>query len=624
MKDTLEKRIRALPAEPGVYIFKDISGKVLYVGKAKSLRDRISSYFQESTQVSSKLESMKRVLHDFEIIVCSSEIEALILESNLIKKYKPTFNVMLRDDKSYPYIAVFLTEEFPHVALTRGRRTKGVRFYGPYVSVRSARNTLRLLQKVFPLRHCRGKKPGGKGSPCLYYSLKMCLGPCTGEISREAYYEYVKSFCGFLEGRHREVLEDLWVRMKDAASKKNYEEAARIRNQIQAAEKVLEHAGFSPSSHSDRDVIGMSKDDLQACFSITQVRSGVNFGSIVLFCDISSNESDEYLLGEFLKRYYADSGSIPPLIFIPFNLPECDALQGWLSNSRNGKVELKVPLRGKRAKEISLATKNSYYALESSKAARAADAEKLKVALEDLKHFLGLKKYPLRIECYDVSTFAGTASVGSMIVFQDGLPERKSYRKFRMKFTQGVDDVGMMREILYRRFRQYLSSESQKSTKSGFSVKPDLIILDGGKGQLSACIDVLKVMKIEDIEIAAIAKRLDEIYLLGVKEPILLPRNSEALFLLQRIRDEAHRFAVRYSRSIMEKRTRESWLDNISGLGEKRKKALIRHFGSTGKIIQASREEILSVHGIPKNVALSIYEVAQKVKNEEKPARKSA
>ena len=616
MNQGLRAKLETLPARPGVYVFSNSAGKVIYVGKAKELSNRVRSYFQAPAAGDYKGEALREEIADLEVNVCQTEVDALILEATLIKRYKPRFNVILRDDKSYPYIAVFVSEEFPRVALVRGKRIRGVKYYGPYVNARAARNTIRLLKKVFPLRHCTGAVPGQKGhSPCLYYEMNMCLGPCRGSVPSAEYMRHVKQFCDFLEGRHVEVMADLDTRMRAAARDEEYEEAARIRNQIESAEQVLRHHRALSATREDYDVIGIFDDGMSACFSVAQNRGGFHLGNLVFFTDLEEQRECEELSGEFLKRYYDQAGSIPELVLVPAMPADDGGLVEWLAAQRGARVEIRVPRKGKKRHEMGLAGANARLALEGAKVARARDKGRIEAALAQLAASLGLERFPLRIECYDISTFAGTASVGSMVVFQDGYPARREYRKFAIKYTPGVDDVGMMREVLYRRLKRYQKELQDGGAVSaaavGWAKRPDLIILDGGKGQLNAGLDVLKVLGIAGIETVALAKRLEEVYLPGKKEPVLLPRDSEALFLIQRIRDEAHRVAVSFNRSLMERATSSSWLDSVAGVGPGRKKALLKHFGSPRRVSEASLDDLKEVGGMPEKVAEAVYEAAR-------------
>jgi excinuclease ABC subunit C len=622
MKAGLKAKLETLPALPGVYIFRDGGDNVIYVGKAKALSNRVRSYFQSPSAGDYKGAALRGEIQDLEVTVCQTEVDALILESTLIKRYKPRFNILLRDDKSYPYIAVSISDDFPRVSLMRGKRVRGVKYYGPYVNARAARNTIRLLHKVFPLRHCSGHAPGQKGhSPCLYYEMHMCLGPCRGNVEPAEYRRHVKQFCDFLEGRHSEVLADLDTRMRAVAREEEYEEAARIRNQIESANQVLRHHRALSSSTADYDVVGTYRDETQAGFSVAQNRGGFHLGNLCFLTDLEEDPGDEELVGEFLKRYYDQAGSIPELILVP-SIPaeESAAMADWLAAQRGAGVEIRIPRKGRKRHELALAAANARLALEGAKLERARDKGRVEAALAELARDLELAEYPLRIECYDISTMGGAASVGSMVIFQDGYPARRDYRKFSIKFTPGVDDVGMMREVLYRRFKRYLR-ESEKSVEEreaahGWARKPDLVLLDGGKGQLGAGSEVLNVLGIQRVELAALAKRLEEVYRPGRQEPVILPRDSEALFLLQRVRDEAHRVAVSYHRSLMERATASSWLDEVTGVGPGRKRALIRHFGSPKRILEASIDDIRSVKGIPENVAEAVYMAARKIKGD--------
>ncbi len=621
MREGLREKLATLPAEPGVYVFRDSEGEVIYVGKAKALSNRVRSYFQAPASSDYKGEALREDIHDLEVTVCRTEVDALILESTLIKRYRPRYNVILRDDKSYPYIAVTVQDEFPRVSLMRGKRVKGVKYYGPYVNARAARNTIRLLHRVFPLRFCTGKAPGQKGqTPCLYYEMRMCLGPCRGNVEPDEYGRHVKQFCDFLEGRYSEVLGELDTRMRAASREQEYEEAARIRNQIESANKVLRHHRALSSSRADYDVVGVAADDTTAAFSVAQNRGGFHLGNLCFFTDLTGATGRDELVSEFLKRYYDQAGSIPSLILVPgIAEEETGALAEWLAGQRGAAVEIRVPRRGNKRHELAVAEANARLAMDGAKLERARDKSRVDAALAELARYLELERYPLRIECYDISTMGGAASVGSMVVFQDGYPARREYRKFSIKFTPGVDDVGMMREVLHRRFRRYLKEEGEQrqaraAAGRGWAAMPDLVLLDGGKGQLNAALDVLKVLGIEGVETAALAKRLEEVYRPGRSEPILLPRSSEALFLLQRMRDEAHRFAVTYHRSLMERATSSSWLDGVTGVGPGRKKAIIKYFGSPGKVLDAPAEEIAKVPGLPESVAEAVHEAARLVK----------
>jgi excinuclease ABC subunit C len=612
---SLRAKLDSLPREPGVYVFRDASGEVIYVGKARCLPDRVRSYFQTPADWDQKGAALRGDIKDLEATVCASEIDALMLEATLIKKYMPRYNVILRDDKSYPYIGVTVSDEFPRVSLIRGRKVKGTRYYGPYISAKAARRTLSLLRKVFPLRHCTGPQPGQRsGGRCLYYEMRMCMGPCTGHVDREEYAKVVKLFCDFLEGRHSEVVKELDLAMRRASRAREYEEAARLRNRLEAANKVISHSRALSSSAGDYDVIGSYSTELSACFAVAQNRGGMHLGNLCFVTELLEDMPTSELLSEFLKRYYVNASSIPRQVVVAEE-PEDDVLAEWLSAERGSRVKISVPARGGKVSELKLAKANARLALENRKLDRMRDKARVDAGLADLVEALHLSKYPLVIECYDISTLGGTASVGSMVAFRDGIPDRRNYRKFSMKYTTGVDDVGMMKEVLFRRLKRLSLSEDVTPEASGFERRPDLVLLDGGKGQLGAGVEVMKVLRL-DIEVAALAKRLEEVYRPGASQAILLPRDSEALFILERIRDEAHRFAVEYHRSIMQKRTASSWLDSIAGVGPNRKKVLIKHFGSPRAVARAPLEELIEVKGVPEPVARAVFEAARRRETE--------
>lgn len=617
MKRSLKDKLELLPASPGVYIFRDEGGGVIYVGKSKELANRVRSYFRAPPPGDNKGRALRDEIADLEVTVCRTEVDALILEATLIKKHRPKYNVILRDDKSYPYIAVYAQEEYPRVALVRGKRSSGVKYYGPYVNARAARNTIRLLKKVFPLRHCTGAVPGRKGAaPCMYFEMHSCLGPCRGDVEPGEYMKLVRQFCGFLEGRHEEVLTELDSRMRAAAREEEYEQAARIRNQMESAKQVLRHHRSLSSTRRDYDVVGVYSDGLRACFTVAQNRAGFHLGNLVFFADLVEEKDPDGLVGEFIGRYYDRAGSVPELVVVPVMPPDSEALAEWLALERGAKVEVRVPRKGDKRHEQALADANARLALESAKLARARDTGRTEAALARLAAELELGRFPLRIECFDVSTFAGTASVASMVVFQDGLPVRGEYRRFGIKYTPGIDDAGMMREVLFRRFKRLRAEEDRhagggEGPRRGWARKPDLVLLDGGLPQLGAGAEVLRVLGLEGVELAALAKRLEEVYRPGRAEPVALERDSDALFLIQRIRDEAHRVAVTYNRRLMERSTSTSWLDGVAGVGPARKKALLRHFGSPGKVERASVEELDAVKGVPAAVARAVFEAAR-------------
>lgn len=620
MRDELRSRLEGLPESPGVYIFRDKAGEIIYIGKAKDLSSRVRSYFSPPPPGDYKGGALRREIDDLEITVCRSEVDALILESTLIKKHHPRFNVDLKDDKSYPYILVSINDEYPRIALVREKHRKGVRYYGPFVNARAAKSTVAMLHKVFPIRYCAGNQPGrkrsGRSAPCLYADMGLCLGPCRGDVDPVRYREQVELACAFLEGRYSELISDLESKMREQAERLQFEEAARTRNQIGYARNVIHNHKRPASSATDYDVIGLSFDPTRVSYSVAQNRGGFHLGNLGFMAGIEGEAPQEELVTEFIKRYYSDSASVPPEIIVPSLFEdEAEALANWLSSLRGSRVTLRVPLRGAKVTELNLANANAKLALDGAKLERAKDAERIQSALKGLASSLELSRFPLRIECYDISTLGGFASVGSMVVFQDGFSARNQYRRFSIKFTPGVNDTGMMQEVLYRRFKKYLQYRDEPQTgKSSWGRRPDLVIVDGGKGQLSAATEVLKVLEIEDVEIVALAERMDELFRPGQSEPVLLPRDSEALFLVQRIRDEAHRVAISYNRRLREKEGTASALDRIAGVGPGRKRLLVSHFGSPAKVFQATLEELFEVKGLGMDTAKAVYEAGCRIR----------
>ena len=617
-RERLKARVAGFPRRPGVYMFRDRQRKVIYIGKAKSLRDRVSSYLGSMRGVSEKTTVMAEDIADVEYTVCDDEIEALILECNLIKKYHPRFNVFLRDDKSYPYLVVTLNDEFPRAMVVRGKKIRDARYFGPYVNAGALRQTLDLVRRVFPVRHCRGREPGRRdGSPCLYYHLGRCLGPCIGDVELGEYRDMIQDFCAFLQGKHEEILLRIKAEMHEAAEKMEFEEAARKRNQLEAAEQVRMVRRSVVGVGKNRDIVGLARDEIQASFILGQTREGSFLGNIGYFVDVNPDLSNEEVLNKLLTQYYSESETIPPIVTVPFYPSDREVEEEWLSRRRGARVRITLPMRGEGKRLITLAQANARLALEDRKRSFTSDPELLRKALGEIHERLDLDRPPLRIECYDISTMGGTESVGSMVVFQDGLPEPRSYRRFAIRSVSGVDDVGMMREVLTRRFQEYLMEKKKKVPAGkkrkveGFHRKPDMVLIDGGKPQMAAVVAVLEELGIREVEVAAIAKRLEEIYRPGALGPIMIPRGSTALFLLQRVRDESHRFAITYHKKLRGKRVRSSWLDGVKGVGPKRKRMLIRYFGSPRKVSEASLEQIQSVPGIPEDVAEAVHNAAR-------------
>jgi len=599
LPDKLHTKLESLPSRPGVYLFRDGQGKILYVGKASSLRNRVKSYFQSSRPLDPKSQVMVKRIADFETLVTDSEMEALILEANLIREHKPRYNVNLKDDKRYPYLKVTVNEPYPRVLVVRRVKKDKAKYFGPYTNVSAMRQTLRIIRRIFPVRTCNLVIPSKKKYKlCLEYYIKRCLGPCEAECSYEEYRQMIDNVCLFLAGHSAQVLEELKLRMEKYVDQENFEAAARIRDQIKALESVFEKQKVVDLEQIDRDIISLARQKKDVCCVALQIREGILIGRENFYLTCAQSDSDQTVLSAFLKQFYLNSPVIPDEIVLPAEIEESKTIQAWLEQKKEGRVQLLVPQRGKRAELLELAIQNARLLLNELMLQKLDRTQQIPRTVEALQRDLYLSKPPRTIVAFDISNLGATDTVGSAIYFQDGRPKKSGYRKFRIKTVAGQDDFAMMREIVTRYFSNL--------KKEGFN-RPDLVLVDGGKGQLSSTQEALLKLHLQEQEIIALAKRLDEVYLPGVAEPLMLPKTSPSLRLLQRIRDEAHRFAITYHRTRREKRITHSALDDIGGIGESRKKVLLTRFGSVERIQSASLEAILAAEGIPEKVALKIY-----------------
>jgi len=582
----------ALPKKPGVYLLKDSVGKVLYVGKAASLRQRVKSYFSTPNALEPKLQRMAALARDLDFIVTDSEQEALILEANLIKKHRPRYNVRLKDDKSYPYIKVSLNEEWPRVFLTRRFENNGGRYFGPYTSAGSVRRTLDLLKKLF--RYCspRWVITGKKPRPCFDFYINRCAGACSGEISKEEYHRIIEQVILFLEGRQEVVIRDLRSKMAEAAEAQEFERAARLRDQLQAVESVAERQKIVSTTREDEDVIAIARERNEACAQIFFIRGGKLIGREHFILEGTQDEEQGQIVTSFLQQFYGSAPYVPPKILLQTEPRDEHVVSSWLDSMRGGRVSITVPQRGDKKKLVDMVAENASQVLEQMKAKWLADSGKTAAALNELKERLNLPELPRRVECYDISDIRGTSAVGSMVVFENGRPRASSYRRFKIKNVEGIDDYAMMQEVLRRRFKR-----AKEQDGSSWAVVPDLVLIDGGKGHLNAALGVVVELGVDFIPFASLAKEREEVFLPGSAEPLMLPRDSQALYLLQRIRDEAHRFALSYHLRVRRKATVDSsW--TVPGIGPKRKRALIKRFGSVRGIREASVEELAEVPGI--------------------------
>ncbi|MBR3622692.1 MAG: excinuclease ABC subunit UvrC [Selenomonadaceae bacterium] len=591
MNETVAEKLKLLSDSPGVYIMKDAGGKIIYVGKARVLKNRVRQYFMNSKNHTPKVRAMVAKIADFETILTNTEVEALILECNLIKKHRPRYNISLKDDKSYPYVKVTLREDFPRVLLTRRVIKDGARYFGPYTNVTAVHESLKLLRRLFPLRTC--KTMGER--PCLEYHIKRCLAPCVGNVGKEEYASMIDAVSLFLEGRTKEVERALETDMNEAAENFAFEKAARLRDQLISVKKISEKQNIV-TGLGDQDVIGMAQGNFAAVVEILTVRAGKMTGREHFILKGSEDETKEALLYAFLSQYYDAAAFLPKEVLLPFTLEDAVLLETFLSNKKGSRVYLTLPHRGTKRDLVEMATGNAQKFLDDENKRTRTDYEKTLGAVKELQKYLGLKEPPRRMECFDISHMQGSETVASMVVFEDGAPKKSDYRRFKIKSAEGKpDDFKSMREVTTRRYGKLTEDEL-----------PDLIVIDGGKGQLSSALEIIRGAGHNDVAVVGLAKQFELIFVEGESEPVELPRNSEALYLMQRIRDEAHRFAITYHRKLRGKRNLVSVLDHVEGIGAKRRQALFSHFGSLQKIKEASVEELKKAPGMNETAAIAV------------------
>ncbi len=588
----LEEKLKTLPESPGVYIMKDAAGKIIYVGKAVVLKNRVRQYFHSNKNHTAKVKAMVAKIVDFETIITESEVEALILECNLIKKYRPRYNICLKDDKTYPYLKL-TNEKFPRIILTRRVEKDGARYFGPYTSGGAVKETLELLRKLFPLRTCRNFP----NRPCLQFHIKRCLAPCVDKISREDYFQFVVAVGKFLDGKTAEVERDLESRMLAAAENLNFEMAARLRDILLAVRKISERQKIVTDA-GNVDAIGLARLNSEVCAQIFFVREGKVIGRESFLLNGAADETDSQAVLNFIKQYYSQAKITAEEILLPTELDDEKILTEWL------KVKLTVPKRGVKNSLVEMANENAKKFLEERIArAELANAQTIG-AVSDLQKYLKLAKLPRRMECFDISHFQGAETVASMVVFENGAPDKKSYRRFKINSTEGKpDDFLSMREVTERRYGKLAAEEL-----------PDLIVIDGGIGQLNSALEIIRQFH-KDVPVVGLAKQFELIFVEGESEPMELPRGSQALYLMQRIRDEAHRFAITYHRKLRRARNLKSELDNISGIGAKRRAELFKKFGSLQKIKSATIDELLEVPSMNRAAAEALQRFFATVEN---------
>jgi len=615
ISEHLQDILNSVPSKTGCYLMKDGQGEVLYVGKAVDLRSRVRSYFHQSAQKNPKTHRLARRIADIDWIIVASELEALILEMNLIKEYRPRFNVRLKDDKRYPYIKINWSDPFPKVSVTRRVVEDGSRYYGPYTSVWAVNQTLDVLRRIFPYLTCSRTITGEDQRACLYYDIGLCAAPCIGEIDREDYREMIAKLSDFLNGRTEPVVERLEERMLAASDRMEYEKAAAIRDQLDAIQQIVEEQRIISTAYTDSDVLALATADGEACVQVFFIRGGKLIGREYFLIEGAGDTADRDVLAEVIKQFYDQAPSVPPQILLPREVEEARIIKQWLQERREDeKVELVIPQGPEQKKLIAMAAENAAAMLDAFRSQEEAEVERSERALDGLQETLGLDSLPHRIECYDISTLQGAAQVGSMVVFLDGQPHKAHYRQFNIRSVSGPDDYASLAEVISRRFRR-LQLSRENTDKPGakpdpsFSSLPDLVVIDGGKGQLSTAVQILDQMDILDaLSVVGLAKREEEVFLPGQPQPVQIDRGSPGLKLLQRARDEAHRFAITAHRKRRTKTGLKSSLEDIPGVGPVRRRALLNKFHTVQNIRQADLEELSQTPKISLKIAQSIKE----------------
>lgn len=616
VSEKLQGILATLPAKPGCYIFRNAEGTIIYIGKAVNLKNRVRSYFHADNSHDDKTRRLAREIADIEWIIVGSELEALILEMNLIKKHRPKYNIRLKDDKRYPYIKVHWNEPFPKVTVTRQMADDGARYFGPYTSAWAVYQTLEVLRKIFPYLTCDREITGNDPRACLYYDIKLCSAPCIGAINQQGYRQMISDLMDFLSGHSEGIIQRLQKEMQKASDEMRFEKAAALRDQLKAMQTIIERQKIVfGADYEDSDVIAMARADGEACVQIFFIRGGKLIGREYFILEGTEDAKDNEVMAEFVKQFYTEAATIPEQVMLPQEIEERKIIAQWLRSRRGGeKVELFVPNEGQPKDLVQMAAENASETLQALRAQWQADTHRQEQSLHELQTAMSLSAPPNRIECYDVSHTQGVATVGAMVVFEQGVPARRLYRKFNIESTSigAPDDFASMEEMLTRRFRRWKGSQETESSvgskkDEAFSILPDLIIIDGGKGQLSRVVAVLEKFELfGKVPVVGLAKQEEEIFFPHKSEPLMLPRHSQGLYLVQRIRDEAHRFGITAHRKKRSKLGLASQLDSIPGIGPTRRKALLKHFGSMDKIREASVEEIAAVKGMNETAAQNV------------------
>ena len=622
-RDDFLKHMKTVSSSSGVYLLKDNQGAILYVGKAKNIRHRLRSYFRSLTNAEPKIRKMMDHFDDFEYIVTQSESEALILENNLIKNHKPHYNARLKDDKNYPYIKIDLQEDYPQLYFTRQVLPDGARYFGPFASGSSVRITLNLLKKLFPYRSCNRVITRTDDHACLEYHINRCVAPCIGAVTREEYRRIIEQVIMFLEGKTDTVVRELRNKMSDASQNWQFERAAVIRDQVQAIERVSQTQKVVSTRKIDQDVIALARGHDETLVEMFFIRKGKVIGRDHFLMEGTEDEEDGSVLGQFIQQFYSTSPFVPPNLLLQHTANDTLIIRNWLTMKRGGNVRIQVPQKGDQRKLMELVMKNAEEALQQWHVRWFSNTDIIQQALEELQEALNLPSLPKRIECYDISNIQGTNPTGSMVVMENGQPNKSEYRRFKIQSVVGVNDYAMIQEVLRRRFKRLIDSHNaiqiakssnlttdthnnEATQTETWGTRPQLVLIDGGKGHLSAALEVFLEMGIDNVSLASIAKKREELYLPHSPEPVVLPRSSHALHIVQRIRDEAHRFAITYHRSRRSKNMTASILDQVPGIGPKRKKMLLQRFGSITAIRKATSNDIAAVHSMTLSLAMHV------------------
>jgi excinuclease ABC subunit C len=602
VKAQLGERLSALAAQPGVYLMKNVKGEVIYVGKAASLRNRVRSYFGSRQGMDGKTRELVQHIADFDVIRTDTPTEALILENELIKRYQPKYNVMLKDGKSYPFIRI-TNEPFPQVISTRRVINDGSRYFGPFTSAQSVYRTLDLLKRLFPFRPCDIEITGNAPRPCLYFHIGRCLGPCTGAVNQAEYRKVIDNVILFLEGREEDLLPAMKADMEHAAEALDFERAAKLRDEIKAVEHVLEQQKIVSGKGQTFDVLALAQGaGGDACVQVAFVRNGKMLGSEhFMMRGARIDDAPSSILTSFVTQFYEDAVMVPKELVLQIGIEDEEIVRGWLAERRGGTVRLTVPKRGERRKLVEMVAKSAQENLEQNRLRWLNDEQRMTAAMGELADALHLERLPRRIECFDISNIQGTNAVGSMVVFERGKAKNSEYRRFKIKTVEGPNDFAMMQEVIRRRFKRATADDVTEDWRT----LPDLAIVDGGKGQLNAALEVLQSLEVT-VPIVGLAKENEEIFMPGRRDPVILPRDAQSLFLVQRVRDEAHRFAITFHRQRRKKSDFKSALDELPGIGPQRKKTLLKAFGSLKRIREASVEELAQVEGIGPSLAQQI------------------